>query len=146
MAEIFSQVMIWVLECCKDMSWTDVISFVSYYLQRMQFSEYPVEFRQQVLNEVLKKLDKKTNILQHVEIDDIPQNTQGVQSNQQWYMKDGRFESVMFVEATPRSELANFRGNKFLQELIFAGINFRDWHFQRFPRNKFSRISRFVDF
>ena len=41
-----------------------------------------------------------------LEIDDIPQNTQGVQSNQQWYMKDGRFESVMFVEATPRSELA----------------------------------------
>ena len=77
-------------------------------MQRLQFSGYPREFRQQVLTSALKKYDRKmTASLREGGADNIQQHQQqSVGDKVQWYARDGQFESVMFVEATPGSELA----------------------------------------
>ena len=58
---------------------------------------YPVDLRQQVVNDTLKYIDTPQRKSHHNATPNDPQ---------QWYMKDGQFESMTFIEATPGSELA----------------------------------------
>ena len=96
--------------CSKNIEWDVVAEHVSYYMKRLQYSGYPEEFRQEVVSETLKKLDRKNA----EERGRVRRNIVGEGENHQnvttdkdkWYAKGGRFESVMFVEATPGSELA----------------------------------------
>ena len=89
--------------CSRDLPWEDVTEHMSYYIKRLQYSGYPEEFRQEVVNNALARIDKSTRITRAMS-DNVPPITPV--DRQQWYTRSGRFDSVMFVEATPSSELA----------------------------------------
>ena len=96
--------------CSDELPWEEKVEHITYLAKRMQFSEYPEEVRCKVMMEAIKKYDKLKRT-KRLRVDDRERDVIGnVASHwnkkQQWYTRDGRFESVMFVEATPNSELA----------------------------------------
>ena len=88
--------------CSEEISWEEATENVSYLMRRMQFSEYPVTFRQEVLAKAFKKYDLKNNNGGSSR-GGQPENIRG--DKHQWYSRGGQYESVMFVEATPGSEM-----------------------------------------
>ena len=93
--------------CSSDIPWSETADHLSYYIQRMQFSGYPEEFRQEVLEQTMKRHDRAISR----RMNETTRNNEPVQRGtttepDQWYAKDGKSESVIFVEATPGSELA----------------------------------------
>ena len=86
-----------VRNCSEDLEWNIIASHLSYFMRRLQFSGYDEKFRYQVLTRVLtdKKRDQIVN----------PENKS--RDKHKWYNKRSRkkFDSVMFVEATPQSIL-----------------------------------------
>ena len=90
------------LNCSKEIPWDETAGHVAYFVKRMQFSGYPMEFRYEVVTEALRRYDR-------VNGERSPTNVKRCKPTQrneyQWYSKNGKYESVMFVEATPESEL-----------------------------------------
>ena len=72
---------------------------------RLQFSEYPEACRQEVVTEAIVRYDRKKNRNMNangrVRVDMRNREV----SKHRWYSKNGDYESVMFIEATPESEL-----------------------------------------
>ena len=95
--------------CSNELPWEEKAQHISYLARRMQFAEYPEEVRLGVILEALKKYDKSKRVRSQTResnsVED-PTSHRNKGMKQQWYMKNGRYESVMFVEATPDSELA----------------------------------------
>ena len=94
--------------CSDKIPWSETATHISYYVQRMQYSGYPVEFRQKIVTDALTKFDKMTSQKLNNTSRTIQEPTRppAPTDPEQWYAKDGHFDSVMFVEATPGSELA----------------------------------------
>ena len=86
--------------CSKDIPWEEVADHLSYHIKRLQYSGYLVDLRQQIVNDTLKYIDRPQRRSHR-------NATTPTNDPQQWYMNDGQFESVMFIEATPGSELTN---------------------------------------
>ena len=82
---------------------------VSYFMKRMKYSGYSKMFRHEILREALKLYD--TRIMRHTDgrsyyrKEEEEGDEKKAESKYEWYKCDGKFESVMFVEATPNSEL-----------------------------------------
>ena len=91
--------------CSDRIPWNVTATHVSYYLQRMQYSGYPVEFRQEIVTNALEKYDKMVSRRLN-ERTNNERTQRDAPDPEQWYAKDGQSESVMFVESTPGSELA----------------------------------------
>ena len=75
---------------------------LSYFMRRMQYSGFSEETRFTVLSSALTKYDEKItsgNILNHRHIG------KSQTEKLEWYRKGGKYDSVMFVEATPQSQL-----------------------------------------
>ena len=72
----------------------------------MQFSEYPIELRKSVVAEGIKRFESMmrrrdgNNVL-----DRNQERSKRATKGHQWYANGRCYESVMFVEATPKSEL-----------------------------------------
>ena len=81
---------------------------VSYFSKRMQFSGYPEEFRRDVVSEAVRRYDRKMERKNQISTTNLIPNQQRQKVDRekhQWYARNGKFDSVMFVEATPGSEL-----------------------------------------
>ena len=92
--------------CSEEIPWDEAAQHVAYFVRRMQFSEYPEEFRQEAVTEAMRRYDNKKMMDENgpntvKKSKDVPNN------KHQWYSQNGKYESVMFVEATPASELMN---------------------------------------
>ena len=94
-----------------DNPWEDVTDQLSYFMLRMQFSGYPIQIRQEIAVEVMKKCHDKYRIGRWSEGERHPQRPRTT-NKYQWYTMGGRYESVMFVQATPKSELRRRLGMK----------------------------------
>ena len=100
--------------CSSLIEWKDVIPHIEYFMKRMQFSQYSKEIRYKVLCKALEVYDKKiqtceTNGQRFVRSRDIYAERKKTKKVRQknWFSKDGKHETVMFVEATENSELKN---------------------------------------
>jgi predicted small metal-binding protein len=87
--------------CSEELPDDEWKQHVSYFVKRMQFSEYPEEFREHVVGEAIHKYEQKGTRKRS----DVSSDVRTVPNKYQWYSQGGRYESVMFVEATPESEL-----------------------------------------
>ena len=94
--------------CSEDLPWDEAVKHVSYFSKRMQFSGYPEEFRRDVVSEAVRRYDRKMERKNQISTTNLipKQQRQKVDCEKhQWYARNGEFKSVMFVEATPGSEL-----------------------------------------
>ena len=82
----------------------------------MQFSEYPRKIRQEVVMKATKRFRKKSHDAIRNLDERIRINESKTRSKHMWYSKKGEYESVMFVEATPESELM-YRIRKVVRDL-----------------------------
>ena len=75
---------------------------VTYFMRRMQYSGHSEEMRFRVVSSALKRYDDKVS-----NRDLLSRRQESVRGTdkQDWYRKNGKYDSVMFVEATPGSEL-----------------------------------------
>jgi len=85
--------------CSNDVPWEELAKHFSYYISRLQYSGYPEEFRQHVLSDTLMYINRPVSSHYY-------NRPARPTDRQQWYLKGGQFNSVMFVDATPCSELA----------------------------------------
>ena len=84
------------------LTWNEtIIPSVEYYVRRMLYSGYSKLFIYDCLSIALKKYDARVNRFQegksYYELRDEREN---VKKKVDWYVEEGKFESVMFVEAT----------------------------------------------
>ena len=93
--------------CSSLIPWNETSNHITHFMKRMQFSGYPVVVRREVVAEAVKKFEKCAE--QGARTQDgcglLQQNQPRTDKWQQWYQRNGGYESVMFVEATPESEL-----------------------------------------
>ena len=84
--------------CSKFLTEEVVRSHLQYFVNRMQYSGYPVEYRYEVLIRAFKIRE------QQMALDGNGDTVSRRKSKRGWYVKD-KYEGVMFVEVTPNSEL-----------------------------------------
>ena len=84
--------------CSKFLREEVVRSHLQYFVNRMQYSGYPVEYRYEVLTRAFK-IRK-----QQMALEDSGDTVSRRKSKRSWYDED-KYEGVMFVEVTPNSEL-----------------------------------------
>ena len=95
--------------CSIYLEWDEVAEHVNYFMKRLQYSGYSRQFRFKVVSRALAKYDKRmeeyrqngTRYPMRTEMEKRERR----QKKQEWFQKSGKYDSVMFVEATPNSEL-----------------------------------------
>ena len=82
---------------------------MSYFVKRLQYSGYDQEFRHKVVTRALQRYDKRIEEYQRTgtmyPIATQKEKEEKKRDKNKWFAKSGRYESVMFVEATPGGEL-----------------------------------------
>ena len=101
---VFLNEVLRILRNCSPFTvWEDEAArHVSYFMRRMQYSGYCEEMRYRVLSAALRKYDQK------VSNGILVNSSQEEKSNaekMEWYKGNGKYDSVLFVEATPKSQL-----------------------------------------
>ena len=99
--------------CSSHIEWEEGKSQLEYFAKRLSFSGYDVQYRYNVLKTACEKFNKmklEFNIngkfFQNlIEKRNSTPNKQKIKNN--WFSKSGKYKSVMFVDATPNSELKN---------------------------------------
>ena len=91
--------------CSVYLDWdSEVASHLSYYMRRLQWSGYSEKVRYELLIQALRKYDDR--IEQYRETGTMYGGSEEARKKSaDWYKKDGKYESVIFVEATHGSEL-----------------------------------------
>ena len=95
--------------CSIYLGWEEKAKWIEHFVQRLQFSGYDQEFRHKVVEKALRKHDQRierytqTNIMYPIKTQEEKQKAK--REKNEWYARDGKFESVMFVEATPGGRL-----------------------------------------
>ena len=116
------------LNCSQYLPWADVAQHASKMVLRMQFSGFPKKFRYEVVCSALSAYD---NILEKVRSGERPlyrpfewdrENRDRDKATKvvDWY-KAGGYESVMFVQSTPKSILKR----RFQEEIDKSGLKVR---------------------
>ena len=92
------------------LTWNEnIIPNVEYYVRRMLYSGYSKLFIYDCLSIALKKYDARVNRFQEGKsYYDLRDERENVKKKVDWYVEEGKFESVMFVEATVDS---NYKKN-----------------------------------
>ena len=93
--------------CSVYLDWdSEAGPHLTYFMRRMQWSGYTVKERHDVLTRALARYDK--TIENYAETGTMFTELDGRvrgKEKMDWYKCDGKYESVLFVEATPESEL-----------------------------------------
>ena len=101
--------------CSREMAWEDVVPHLNYFVQRMQFSGYPEETRYKVIKKAIDKYEKEIEATNRTGnrrfIPSIETRKERLVNKatkkKEWSRREGKYESVMFVQATENSELKN---------------------------------------
>ena len=99
--------------CSQHIEWEECKSHLEYFAKRLSFSGYDVQYRYNVLKTACEKFNKmklEFNINEKffqnlIEKRNSTPNKEKKKKN--WFNKSGKYKSVMFVDATPNSELKN---------------------------------------
>ena len=84
--------------CSERLEWDDgKKDHLEMYMRRMQFSGYNKKERYEILKKASSKYEKRK--------DERRENGLNMNRNKSWYLKDGKSETVMFVNATPNERL-----------------------------------------
>ena len=91
--------------CSIHLEWdSEAAVHLTYYMRRMQWSGYTVKERHDILKRALTKYDNRLRT--YTETGTMfTENTKPKRRPLDWYKYDGKYDSVLFVEATPDSEL-----------------------------------------
>ena len=89
--------------CSVFVEWREAAGHLTYFMRRLQYSEYSPRFRSEILEKALKKYDGRKR-----EYNRGGSMFQAIRSRQSkkkknWYGREGQFDSVIFVEPTPNS-------------------------------------------
>ena len=95
--------------CSEELGWEEKTKWVSYFMKRLQFSGYDKKFRHGVVTAALKKYDKRKEEFERTgtmfpKLSE-QEKKEKRERKREWYARNGRYESVMFVESTPGGEL-----------------------------------------
>ena len=99
--------------CSNEMEWQHIVPHLNYFVQRMQFSGYPREVRYKVMKKAIDKYDEDMQMNEGNRRFTPSMETRRekivnkASKQKQWDKKEGKYESVMFVEATENFELKN---------------------------------------
>ena len=89
--------------CSQHTVWKEEAArHVTYFMRRMQYSGFSETTRYQVLSAALRKYDAKVSSGQVINQRRL---TESAAAKMEWYKQGGKYDSVMFVEATPQSQL-----------------------------------------
>ena len=113
------------LKCSRELPWETAVGHVNHMMQRLQYSGYDQRFRAEVVRSALKAYNRL------IELDASgeqplyrPRSWKQLERAEErrgkreiWYRKGG-FDSVIFVPATPRSQLRN----QFMREIKETGF------------------------
>ena len=99
--------------CSTELEWKDTARHLSYFVKRMQFSGYPKEIRYRVMKKAIDVHKHNTN---ERNIENRQRFTPSLENRKtrlkskeekkrKWCEREGKYENVMFVEATKNSEL-----------------------------------------
>ena len=95
--------------CSVYGSWDELAERVSYFMRRMEFSEYNEQFRYEVLKIALTRHDRKVRRWEAggsmFEVRREEDRARKTVKKREWFRADGKYESVMFVQPTPGSVL-----------------------------------------
>eukprot|EP00794_Sanderia_malayensis_P013424 gene13424-14803_t len=116
------------LNCSVCIPWEEVAKHVSNMVLQMQFSGFPKKFRYEIVNSALKAYDE---IHRRVELGERPlyhpfewnrEERDRAKKNRvlNWY-KNGKYDSVIFIQSTPGSELKS----KYQNEIDRCGVRIR---------------------
>ena len=98
--------------CSSELEWEQVVPHLNYFVRRMQYSGYPIEERYKVIKKAIDKYEEKENNREEGNRRFIPsietrknriKNKKKKRTN--WSKREGKHETVMFVEMTENSEL-----------------------------------------
>ena len=99
--------------CSYHLDWEECRSNLEYFVMRLQYSGYDHKYRYKVIEASLKKYEKlmvEYNVdgkfFQNM-IKQRSERSKRKDRKHSWYSKDGKYQSVMFIPATPESELKN---------------------------------------
>ena len=95
--------------CSVHLPWAETAGHLSYFMRRMQFSGYDAMYRYKVLSRALKMYYKRKQQYKNTGTM-FPKRAEGDKRERNrrkndWYKEKDRFDTVMFVEATPGSVL-----------------------------------------
>ena len=89
--------------CSRYTVWKEEAArHLTYFMRRMQYSGFSETTRFQVLSAALRKYDEK---VRSGEVINQRREPEGATAKMEWYKQGGKYDSVMFVEATPQSQL-----------------------------------------
>ena len=95
--------------CSVHLEWEVMVKWVAHFVKRLQFSGYDQKFRYLVVNKALARYDKRIEECQRTgtmfPTISEEEKEKRRREKKEWYTRGGRYESVMFVEATPNGEL-----------------------------------------
>ena len=98
--------------CSSLLKWEDIIPHIEYFVKRMQFSGYEKALRHEIISKALKVQDRNISKYDREGVRYIPSRNSynerrknRKEKRKNWFSKDGKHETVMFVEATENSEL-----------------------------------------
>ena len=78
---------------------------IKYFMQRLKFCGYSTDFRHKVLQKAIRLYDaRKKNVLEGKSYYELNDGSASEENKHDWYKEGDKNESVLFVEATPRSE------------------------------------------
>ena len=93
--------------CSPHIEWnSEILPHLTYFMQRLKYCHYYIYFRHKVLSKAMKIYDlRMQNLLEgksYVLKDNTAKTSQETRND--WYKEGEKYESVLFVEATPHSE------------------------------------------
>ena len=95
--------------CSRYQEWEEVTRHVEYFMKRLQYSGYDQRFKYEVLRRALNRHDKRVEEYRRTgtmyRIRSEEERRKRRKEKQEWYRKSGKYDSVMFVEATPDGAL-----------------------------------------
>ena len=97
--------------CSVYLPWEVAANKVSYFVKRMEFSGYSEEFRFEVVEMAVRRHERKVKqwregrALYARSRDDRRRVTDKTEKRRGWYKRDGKYDSVMFVQPTKDGEL-----------------------------------------
>ena len=89
--------------CSRYIDWNDEAApHVTYFVRRMQYSGYDENMRFRVVTDALGKYDK---MVREGSVLSARHEVKTKAQKRDWYKADGKYDSVIFVDATPGSQL-----------------------------------------
>ena len=100
--------------CSEELARSEARNHFSYLMQRMQFAQYPEQVRKEVKESTVARYESMMEERSGITIPNPPGQQQprqrtpedGSRRKHGWYTRNGEYESVLFVEATPKSRYA----------------------------------------